>query len=327
MDIVEKTAGALTAGLHGFLSTLIEDYQKALKPSDTIAVASASGSAESQLAAHLKAVEAVFKPPEKEKPKVHINLCESISKLSLERLPQICYPPSALVDALATEVKSKCVSFNLPQGKVPYIYQQVEKYLPSYCCANNYKEEVEEEGDKAEMSKGFEALAKRLGAEEKKKMRLDPLRWSIGFERYALAAAATGQMSLGAALAHKEMCLRMGATVGARMLGVTYDEIVRKAWAERSVCGDVSFDIESAVYHEDPVCLKEAKEKLETAGNQAGQRSVGGPGGKAGGKGVVKAMTCYKCGKEGHKAQDCYSQSQKGGGKKRDHQGKPVNKW
>ena len=246
--------------------------------------------------------------------------------MTLQTLPLICYPPSALVDALATEIKSKSASLNLPDGKAPYIYQPVEKYLPSYCGAD-MKEKAEDEEDKDEMSKGFEALAKRLGAEEKKKTKLDPLRWSIGYDRRALAEAATGQMSYGAAIARKEMCLRLGATVGARMLGVTYDELVRKAWAERSVCGDVLFDIETAVHKEDPVCLKEAREKLDAAAYLNGQRSASGPGSKASGKGVTKAVTCWNCGKEGHKAQDCRSQSQKGGGKKRDHQGKPVQKW
>ena len=36
MEVVEQTSGAMSAGLHGWLSTLIEDYQKASKPTEPV---------------------------------------------------------------------------------------------------------------------------------------------------------------------------------------------------------------------------------------------------------------------------------------------------
>ena len=339
--------GAMSAGLDGFLSTIVDEYKErcqaeldAKKAAQEVPRARAdqySRSVCEEELEHWKAVAATFGKPEKEKQKVHIDLGATIPKLNLETLPQTCWPQSALVDALATEAKSRT-----NDGKVPCIYQQLEKYLPSWCkvVGAEVVVETETDEDKKLWGNGFEALAKRLGAEDKKQKKLDPLRWSVAYDRYALAAAATGQLSLGAAMAHKNTCLSLGAAVGQRTLGVTYDELVRRSWAERSVCGDVKFDIEVAALTLDEGCLKEAKAALESAGAQSNQQQNGARGNSkqwqqrseaAGSKG---GLTCFVCGKEGHKARDCRENSgdkgrgkaAKGSGKKRDFSGKPVNR-
>ena len=339
LEVVRGQVGAMSAGLDGFLSTMVEDYQEKH-------AAPPKGGADTQVdryqrsvceeeRAHWQAMAATFGKPEKEKQKVHIDLGATVPKLSLTTLPQTCWPQSALVDALAQEAKNRT-----HEGRVPFVYQQVEKYLPSWCKLVGAEVVVEEDPETEKLGRGFEALAKKLGAEDKKQRKLDPVRWLVAFDRYALAAAATGQLTLGAAMAHKDTCLRLGAVVGQRLLGVTYDELVRRSWAERSVCGDVNFDIEEAALAEDAVCVKEARAALEPVGAQGAapgnnrQAATGSGQAFAGAASRGKGgLTCFKCGKEGHKARECTEEpvkgsgkQAKGGGRKRDYTGKPVHR-
>ena len=54
-------------------------------------------------------------------------------------------------------------------------------------------------------------------------------------DRYAMAAACTGQLTLGAAIAHKDICLQVAMQAGlearGRHLGVLYDKLCRCAFA------------------------------------------------------------------------------------------------
>ena len=74
--------------------------------------------------------------------------------------------------------------------------------------------------------------------------RLDIMKWQAAFDKYMLAAAITEQMSLSAAMAHKDICVQVGmrAQFGAvtrrAALGVIYDEVARRSWAQRAAAGD-----------------------------------------------------------------------------------------
>ena len=70
---------------------------------------------------------------------------------------------------------------------------------------------------------------------------------------------------------------RMGA------LGLVYDEICRRTWAERSRAGDDSFDIETAVAKIDSTLLGEAEAAYDREG-QGRPAPRGGKGAKGGGK-------------------------------------------
>ena len=106
-----------------------------------------------------------------------------------------------------------------------------------------------------------------------------------------MAAACTGQLTLGAAIAHKDICLQVAMQAGlearGRHLGVLYDKLCRcafvihaiskrasfarmcifdrKAWAERSTCGDVTFSIEKVPFSLDEVALRTAKQAHDEA--------------------------------------------------------------
>ena len=164
------------------------------------------------------------------------------------------------------------------------------------------------------------------------------MRWSVAFDKYALGAAAAKQMTWGAAAAHKDVCMWVALTAEIdkrrAILGVIYDELtrqghsllfllrrvlveivfMRKSWAERSKAGEWQFDIEIAAGRVDDGLLRQARTVYDEASAppKAEVAAGGGKGGK--GKGG-EAITCYKCGKSGHVAAQCWSNySNKGKG-------------
>ena len=75
-------------------------------------------------------------------------------------------------------------------------------------------------------------------------------------------------------------------------LGIVYDEVCRRTWAERSRAGDDSFDIETVVATIDSTLLGEAEAThdragLERSAPRGGKGAKGsGKSGKDGGKGA-----------------------------------------
>jgi hypothetical protein len=158
------------------------------------------------------------------------------------------------------------------------------------------------------MGKGFRLMAERLGAPKKVKHRLDVLRWSIAFDRFAIALAVTGQLSYGKAMEHKALCQRVAleANEGRRhSLGVIYDEVARRAWEARARSG-CAFDIESVAGKMEDGLLHDAKRAYDTSGLPSAGRSKGHPG--------SAGIVCHICGKSGHKANECW-QASKGASK------------
>jgi len=164
----------------------------------------------------------------------------------------------------------------------PFIYVELEKFLPSWC----------ESGPN-------ECLWEDAGI---KKMDLG--KWSVAFDRYAMAAACTDQLALAGAMAHKEQCLKVSMEAHldkrGRLLGVYYDEVCRRAWAEAAVCGDVEFDLAAElVKFRSEANLQQAKNLYDEAKSKA-----------TGGKGVGKSIpvgdkVCYTCGEKGHLSPQC----------------------
>ena len=52
-------------------------------------------------------------------------------------------------------------------------------------------------------SKAIKQLAQALGAKSPAKRPLTPMQWSIAFDRYAVAAAATSQLAFTTLMSHK----------------------------------------------------------------------------------------------------------------------------
>ena len=113
--------------------------------------------------------------------------------------------------------------------------------------------------------------------------------------RYALAAAATGQLSLGAAWAHREICLRVAMNAHAHKrrahLAVYYDqarrpacardalprslgESARAVWAERTRAGEHDFNAETAAVKFSSWVLRQARSGAQRAGSSRGPRAV-----------------------------------------------------
>ena len=63
------------------------------------------------------------------------------------------------------------------------------------------------------------------------------IQWRAAFDRYALAAHATGQLPLHFALAHADNVMRIcdeGKAKGRPLfLGVIYDQLARRKWADK----------------------------------------------------------------------------------------------
>ena len=244
-------------------------------------------------------------------PKVCVNLNAQVNgdekgpAMGLAGLSLEHWPKADLVDSLATELarlKAKGV-------ERPFIYTDVAQFLPGW-CPKSYQEDEQEGAEEVEnmMGKGFRLMAERLGAPKKVKHRLDVLRWSIAFDRFAIALAATGQLSYGKAMEHKALCQRVAleANEGRRhSLGVIYDEVARRAWEARARSG-CAFDIESVAGKMEEGLLHDAKRAYDTSGLPSAGRSKGHPG--------SAGIVCHICGKSGHKANECW-QASKGASK------------
>ena len=198
---------------------------------------------------------------------------------------------SSAVDKLATESAALA-----KRGiAVPFVFADVKSFLPSWADLHGTGDDRLSD-DEGEFNKGCKALADVLAAngDKQKGKRLDIMKWQAAFDKYMLAAAITEQLSLSAAMAHKDICVQVGmrAQFGAvtrrAALGVIYDEVARRSWAQRAAAGDFqSFhDISVAAIALDPVLLREA-EAIYDAGapakangkGWANQQAASGTGG------------------------------------------------
>ena len=117
-------------------------------------------------------------------------------------------PQCKEVDALA-----KTVTALKKSGiRSPFVHIDLRKFLPTWGQSEGQKAEAASEGDK--------------GA-------LLPFQWAIAWDKYALAAAATGQLTPQAGMAHKMICaevaMRAESNGRRQILGVIYDDLAREA--------------------------------------------------------------------------------------------------
>ena len=230
---------------------------------------------------------------EKKVEKVHIDLGTHVAQIDLKSLPQPNWPKSKATDDLATEMK------RLKNKGIwsPYVYCELKDFLPFWA---EFKDvDVESDVDE-DMSSSFKALASVLekkfgGGSAKPKKRLDVVRWSAAFDKFALSGAMVDyQLTFAAALAHKDVCMNVGLTaplgVVARRagLGPIYDEVCRKNWADRSHSGEQGFDFNQSALVLDRVLLKHAEDVYDAAGRHDS-------GAKSGGKGGIQFPVCVLC--------------------------------
>ena len=135
------------------------------------------------------------------------------------------------------------------------------KYVPLW--ANTQSDDDSSSDDDKPVAKEVRGLAATLnkaigGKDNKEKKTLPVVQWMAAFERYAIAAVATEQLTLAQTIAHKNLVLKIGckAKGSSRSFAVSiiYDTLVRKDWAARAyhedstlvmskVCGEFDTDI------------------------------------------------------------------------------------
>ena len=180
-------------------------------------------------------MESLIRALKKEDPKVHVDLLSKLPAITLEDTASQCLPKGELVDDIET-CKTKRRSKGIAH---PFIFVELAKYLPVWALKDPSQDVSD---DDTPVSKEILGLAKALGAPPKAKAKLSLVQWIAAFDRYAIAAAATNQLTLPAALAHKDLVLKLGSQAsssGRRIeVGIIYDELVRSSWANRSYHGE-----------------------------------------------------------------------------------------
>ena len=90
--------------------------------------------------------------------------------------------------------------------------------------------------------------------------------WVSCFLRFSVAAEAVGMFPMTAALAHLDICLRLGEEARAQnkspIITPTYDEVCRKHWAECSRAGVQGFSAKHAALAEDRVLVGRAEAQI-----------------------------------------------------------------
>ena len=148
---------------------------------------------------------------------VHIDMLKVLSDLGLAaHFPTDLWPQANAVRKLATRIKTlKC----LGQEQV-FVYSDMREFLPA-ACAEYQPVWLDSDGTASESGK------------IKSNSRLDFAWWLLAWDRYALAAAATGQMSFALAMQHKAIVADIAADAivegTSTLVAVIYDDLMRRA--------------------------------------------------------------------------------------------------
>ena len=313
-EMIAKCCGShLSAGMFSFLSCCIQKAKaEAVKCQAPVTPRGASGSgddqkwSQEQMLAHAIALSSVLGDKKQQSKTVCFLLGPHLKKICLENLPAACQPGHVAMDAAASmgvKLQSKLKAAGEANPKEPFVFVDMRDFEPSWCKIGEalLPEDVEGDSAKEGAAPAKEAPARPSPAPKK----CQPvLRWSVAFDKWAVFAAARGHLSFAKCLAHKELCQKVAfrATKKQRTaaLGVIYDELCRKGWAERAMMGaSDAFDIEAVAGVLDDITLDEAEDRFDEDSKAAPKAEEG------------KAKVCYKCGKTGHKANECFSNSRK----------------
>ena len=252
-----------------------------------------------------------------EKKKVHIALGPLIDKVNLAGLVQSCWPLASAADAAATEIER--VRTRVGSMAEPFVFTDVRGFEPAWATVGQEEEDSE---DEIEQSRGFLALASAMGHAPKKRARLSVAMWSIAYDKRAIFEAAKQQLSYHRSLEHKEECMKVSHRAKLEkdghgqprrpLLGVIYDELARKRWANRAVSGEIGFDVEAAAGNLDEEVLRDAKAEYDAAVARPAKGKGGFDGKGATAANGTSSKQCFTCGKTGHVAADCWKNKQAG---------------
>ena len=232
--------------------------------------------------------------------KVHVVLAPLLKDINLQGLAKHAWPQAWAMDASASEgvrLLTKLVDAGSDAKTQPFIFNDLQDFEPLWIKTKVELEEARQEQEaECAQTQGFQALAGALGARSKAKQRQSIPKWNAAIDKWAIYAAARGQINYAKALEHKELCQKIAyrAPLHDRRasLGVIYDVIARKQWAVWSM-QDPSFNVNDVAGIKDPDTLYEAEvqfdSEFKSTTNQDAQK-----GWQAG---MAVAPTCYKCGK------------------------------
>lgn len=337
--IAQCNGGQLSAGMFSFLGRCIKKAtdeaitsQAPVTPRGATAGGDGQNWSQEQMLAHAVALSSVLGDKKQQSKTVCFLLGPHLKKICLENLPAACQPGHVAMDAAASmgvKLQNKLKAAGEANPSEPFVFVDMRDFEPSWCKIGEAV--LPEDAVKEHEGSEKEAPARATLAPKK----CQPvLRWSVAFDKWAVFAAARGHLSFAKCLAHKELCQKIAfrATKKGRTaaLGVIYDELCRKAWAERAMLGaSDAFDIEAVAGVLDDITLDEAEDRFDEDSKAApnakewwkqggtGSRNYGGGsyGSNSYGNSASK-VTCFKCGKAGHKSTECWSNS-----RKRDAQG------
>ena len=264
-DLVGLSASTLTAIPSGGKAAFINRAIVKANAEATLATLPCQGESSEAMQAFTKALR-------KEDPTVHVDIGLKLREVCLKDVPHSCLPQGAVVDSLATEV-SKLRKKGVPN---PFVFVEIRKFVP-YWCAELL--DLNDSDDEGQTSKEIKDLARALGAQSKAPRPLNLLQWQAGFDRYAIAAVATGQLSLCATMAHKDICMQVAARAKGKVdargearrhwLAIVYDELARRDWSERAYHGEEYFVVDRAAMQLDPAILLKAEAVYDQMAGQS----------------------------------------------------------
>ena len=194
------------------------------------------------------------------RPAVAVDIPGALARASLKDLPAFTWPCVDLVEGLSADL-NKLRSKGVER---PFVYIDLKKCVPNW--ALDFAPCDGGSDGTGEVS-AVRAIADAIMAgpsTKKEGKHLSHGCWIAAFHRLAFASEIAGMWTFASAMAHLDMCLRVGEE--ARMRGlphyisVTYDEVCRKRWAElaRARVSGFSVDCECASICKDSLSRAEA---------------------------------------------------------------------
>jgi len=205
----------------------------------------------------------VAKPP--------MDMAAAFAKMQMTELHPSAWPEAALVEELQTKSATKN----------HFVFVDLAKHLPPWVTEAGG--DSEDEGVDADAATGnVGQLATALKKATKVSKRISTMhQWVAAFLRWAYAAAASGQVSLGAAMSHVDICLRVSEESRGKgrpaSVAIVYDEVCRKAWAERDRLKCPGFDVNVAMKSLDKDLLSQADSLFDARGKKLKRHPVPRP--------------------------------------------------
>ncbi len=178
-DMIASVIGSMSAGTYSFVQRAIAKATTEKLHKD--AVAAAVPSAALNAGSKFNLVEALefYLAKKTPKKKVHVQLGLQLKDINLGGLPAACWPLSTAMDKAASEAESE-----RERQKAlleTFVFVDLKLFEPAWCKLGD--DRAEQSDEELEQSKGFRALAKALGAADKKVQKQPVNKWIVAYDR------------------------------------------------------------------------------------------------------------------------------------------------